>query len=580
MKNLYKILILSIVFGLFYCCEDDLNVDNRNAFDPGATWDDPQLANAYLTNLYADVMPNAWPTGSGATNAGLPADDRTGVMLVNTITEDNHPWAGQFNNQYVNIRNANILLAEIDAGTLDTEVRNAIVGQTLFFRAWSYFNLVRVYGGVPLLLEPQNIDDELNVPRASTLDVFNAILNDLDEAAGLLNGQTFVNDDKGRIGIASILAFKGRVALYMASPLFNSEAPYTNQYWAAALIATETAKTSLENLGFGLAGTYPNVWAISNEGHNEAVLTVKFDDSNRSNGRREHGVRPLEESSNAVGFDVPLWKHVESYTMADGYAPGSSPNYTYDLQTYWGNRDPRFYYNIIFNGAPFELSGKVGRRQYSAVEIEDDRDAFHAGSAFSANRTGFFTAKGVQIELGPSTVEQNEVDWIEIRFAEVLLNFAEAANEMGRTDDALDVLKQIRQRAGIEPGPTNDYGLDGLATVEEVRRAIQDERYIEFLFEGKRFWDLKRWRRLTELDGETETGLLATPKAGIDLTMVGPNDLLPEDFDYEVRPLFSSQPTNIVPDNYYFAPIPLGQLNRNSELEQNVGWGGTFDPEL
>ena len=579
MNNILRIILLSITIVFWSGCSDVLDVQNLGAFDPNATWNDPQLANAYLTNLYNDVMPAAWPVGSSAIESGHPADETVGVFGPNAITEIGHAWSGAFDNQYQDIRSINILLNEIDGGSLESDTRNTIVGQALFLRAWSYFNLVRVYGGVPLLLEYQGLDDDLLVPRAATLEVFNAILSDLDEAIILLDGQKFAENDKGRIGLASALAFKGRVALYMASPLFNPVAPFSNQYWAAALTATETARTQLESMGFSLNNTYADIWSVGNEGNTEAVLTVKFTDPDRSNGRREDLVRPLSQSRNATGGDQPVWKHVEAYPMADGYAPGSSPTYPYDLQTYWQNRDPRFYTNVVYNGAIFELSGINGRRQYTDAVLADPFDGFDESFEFA--RTGFYTRKGLQEELIVEQVALNDVDWVEIRYAEVLLNFAEAANEMGRGSDALDVLKQIRERAGIEPGAGNDYGFAGITSQEAIREAIYNERYIEFAYEGKRFWDLKRWRRLTDLNGETETGLRSTLKSGIDPATDprGPFDYPPTDFDYEVVPILNAAfVRHEIPESYYFAPIPLNQLQRNGNLEQNVDWGGTFDP--
>lgn len=572
-----KITIILAVFLTMQSCNDDiLDIPNLGAFEPSATWEDPALSNAYLSNLYAEVMPSAWPAGSGAINSGHPADETLGVFDPDAITENDHAWAGSFNNQYADIRKINILLNEIDSGTLDDSTKNTIVGQALFLRAWSYFNLVRVYGGVPLLLKAQNLDDDLLVSRDSSLDVFNRILEDLNQSILLLEGQKFAEDDYGRIGLGSALAFKGRVSLYMASPLFNPTSPYSNEYWVAALAATETAMTKLSGMGFSLNETYADTFSVKNEGNSEAVLTVKFTDPDRNNGRREDFVRPLTESANETGGDQPVWKHVESYPMKDGMKIGTSPTYDYDLQTYWKDRDPRFYTNVVYNGVLFELSGIKGRRQYTDKVLGGPLDGFDENANF--NRTGFFTRKGLQEELTVEEVALNDTDWIEIRYAEVLLNFAEAANEMGRTSDAIDVLKEIRIRAGIEPGAGGNYGLVGVFSREAVREAIHTERYIEFAYEGKRFWDLKRWRELTDLNGTTEQGLRSTLITGIP----NPDDAfgdLPTDFKYEIVSILkAANKEYIIPESYYFPPIPFGQIQRNENLEQNIKWGGTFVP--
>jgi starch-binding outer membrane protein, SusD/RagB family len=577
MKRIIKISALVISILVSNGCSDVLEIKNISAFDPNATWSDVQLADAYLTNLYAEVLPSAWPAGSGAVEKGLPADETVGVIGPNAITTNSHAWSGTFESQYQTIRRTNILLTEIEAGSLEASIRNTIVGQALFLRAWSYFNLVRVYGGIPLILKPQALTDDLLVKRNSSLEVFEAILADLNKSIQLLAGQKFAKNDKGRIGLASALAFKGRVMMTMASPLFNPTAPYSNKYWADALAATETAKTQLESMGFGLNDKYAEIWTVANEGNKEAVLTVKFTTPNKSNGRREDTVRPLTQSKNSTGGDQPIWKHVEAYPMADGMATGTSSKYNYKLENYWLNRDPRFYANVVYNGGIFELSGIKGRRQYMDKDLSDSQDRFGETAQFL--RTGFYTRKGLQENLIVEQVALNDVDWIEIRFAEVLLNYAEAANENGKGAEAIAVLKQIRKRAGIEAGTGDSYGLLGLDSKDKIREAIFTERYIEFAYEGKRFWDLKRSRKLTSLDGETQMGLLSTLKAGISpkTDPRGQFDYLPTDFDYKVIPI---TPTTVakhtVPENYYFAPIPLAQIQKNANLVQNTEWGGSF----
>ena len=463
-------------------------------------------------------------------------------------------------------------------GTLEEGFKNKIKAQAYFLRAWSYFLLVRVYGGVPVVKTPQELTDDLLTPRSSTTETFSFIEEDLDEAIRLLDNEKFVDGDRGRVGTAAALAFKGRVMLYKASPQFNPANPYDNQNWSAALTANENAKNQLETMGFGLEPNYADIWSTANEGNAEAIMTAIFSDPDRTNGRREDNVRPLTESKNSTGGDQPIWKFVESYPMADGYQPGNSPNYTYDLQSYWENRDPRFYANIVGNGFLFELSGKAGRRQYTDASFAGSEDRF--GPTADFNRSGFFPRKGIQPELIQEQVSLNSVDWIEIRYTEVLLNFAEAANEMGRGNEALSALREVRERAGIEAGAGNTYGITA-SSREEIRDAIYFERYIEFAYEGKRFWDLRRARRLdAKLNGTKEQGLLATLKPGLPVDGVPNYTYEPQDFDYQVVDLFSGINLNTVPESYYFFPIPLGEIQRNENLEQNSGWGGTFDPTL
>jgi hypothetical protein len=277
--------------------------------------------------------------------------------------------------------------------------------------------------------------------------------------------------------------------------------------------------------------------------------------------------------------------------MKDGKMPGDpSSLYTYDVQTFWENRDPRFAATLVWNGAVYELSGKAGRRQYTMPNIALSVDAFgHVVQGESHYRTGLYCRKGIMEQLPPELVTTNDLDWPEIRYAEVLFNYAETANETGKPEEAIQVLKDIRQRAGIEPGGDGMYGLQTGMSREEIREAILHEKYIEMAFEGHRFWDLRRHRMLNRLDGMHKYGIMATKVNSRTQEEVTPEDiskannyeLVPEDFEYEVVELITNGPKEMsMPEQYYFFPIQLSDIDTNPNLEQNMGWGGTFDPTL
>lgn len=580
MKNIFKFISIISLLRVFTACEGILDVENLSAFEPDAVWNDENLTNAYITDLYRSVLPSGWPTAGAGFYAGGSADETLGILAADLVNSTGHSWAA-FSGIYTNIRKINTLLSQINSGKLSKAFKDKALGQAHFFRAWSYFHLLRVYGGVPLVKKPQGIDDDLFVPRASSAETFAFIEKDLDEAIKYFGNAKFVNGDRGRVGTAAALAFKSRVMLQKASPQFNPGNPYGNSHWAAALAAAKKAKGELDKMGFALHPSYPEIFSPESEGNNkEAILTVIFDSNNRSNGRNEAGIRPLTESKNATGSQQPIWKFVAAFPMADGLQPGSSSKYDYNVQTYWKNRDPRFYDNIVGNAFLFQLSGKKGRRQYTDEAFADVNDQFSPGARF--NRTGFYPRKGVQLGLTQEQVALSEVDWIEIRYAEVLLNYAEAANEQGDMNQAVEVIRQLRKRAGIEPGSGNTYGVTA-STREAVREAILHERRIEFAFEGKRFWDLRRLRKLhTVLDGTKEQGLFAKIKSGLPVEGIKPNAYKPEDFDYKVVDIFnlSGNVTNSIPESYYFFPITLTEINRNKNLKQNKDWGGDFDPTL
>ncbi|SIO05497.1 RagB/SusD family nutrient uptake outer membrane protein [Chitinophaga niabensis] len=580
MKTIQYISYLFLFILVSACGKIVDKVDNLGNYPAAGTFDDPATSGAFLSNLYGSTLSSGWPTGMAGN-----ADEGGGIIGDGWVTTDNGTmkfWP------YATIRKINILLKELPAGKVVAEVKNPMIGQAKFLRAFLYFKMVYYHGGVPIIEVPQELTDDLKVPRNSTSQCFDFILKDLDEAAALVP-KKYTGNDRGRIDQAIVLAFKGRVLLYKASPQFNPANPYDNAHWATAYTANKAAKDFLDANGYGLLEDFSKVFET--KGHKENILSVIYVNPAKTNGRAEDGVRPLSESKNSTGLDQPTWGMAEAFPMKDGKKPGDpSSAYAYNPQTFWLNRDPRFDATMVWNGSVYELSGIKGRRQYTMSAIAKSMDAF--GFIIQGEnhyRTGLYTRKGIMEELPSTQVTLNDVDWPEIRYAEVLFNYAETANETGKPAEALQVLKDIRKRAGIEAGGDGMYGLKAGMTRVELRQAILDEKRVEFMFEGQRFWDLRRHRMLNVLNGMRKYGVMATKVNGLAYDQVTPTEigkanrfeLLPQDFTYEIVELITNGPKQMVmPDKYYFFPIQLSNINQNPNLKQNKDWGGDFDPTL
>ena len=573
-------LFVSFILILSSCDNVLDEVDDLSNYPAQGTFDDVQTVNAYLAALYASTF-NGWPV-----NSGNFADESGSIIGPDWVTSNNGTmkyWP------YDIIRRVNILIQELPVGAVPEEDKEALMGQAKFIRAYLYFKTVYHHGGVPIIKVPQELTDELNVARNSTAECFDFILQDLDDAIAALPAK-FSGEDFGRVDQAAAMSFKGRVLLFKASPQFNPSNPYENAYWADSYQANKEAKDFLDANGYGLLPNYTDVFETSE--HKENIFSVVFNDPVKTNGRAEDAVRPLSESKNATGGDQPIWALAEAYPMKDGKMPEDpTSQYAYEEQRFWENRDPRFAATLVWNGEHYPLSGKPDRRQYTMTNIALSVDAFgYVIQGESHYRTGLYCRKGIMEELPPELVTTNDFDWPEIRYAEVLFNYAESANETGRQAEAIQVLKDIRARAGIEPGADGMYGLPSGMSREEVREAILHEKYIEMAFEGKRFWDLRRHRMLDRLDGMRKYGVMAMEVNGRtydavtseDINAANKNELLPEDFTYEIVELITNGPKQMsMPESYYFFPIQLDHIDRNPNLEQNIGWeGGTFDPTL
>ncbi len=561
MKSSYitKLLTVIVVCQIATSCKKVFEKEDLSAISSDNVWNDAKLATAYVNTLYLN-MPSGWDISfsSYSDEAGWGNSLSYGKTVVyGRVTPDLNPlnlWA------YTNVRNINIFMENIDKGTLSEPVKNTLKGQAYFIRAFTYFEMVKRYGGVPIITKPQDLTEDLFVARNTTAECFTFIEDDLTKAMALLPEEgSLSGENSGRIAKGAGMSFLGRVKLYKASPQFkpNGDAAL----WSQAYTANKQALTYLQSKGKGLFDNYGQLWF--NEMNKEVIFSIRYKFPERTS---DHCActRPLSETFNCVGTNQPTHELSEAFPMKNGL-PITDPSSGYALNTFWQNRDPRFYDVIVYNGANYPLSGKADRIQYTYVGMPP-YDGFP--SAWGTG-TGYYSRKAVDVSLKQPEVFNDGVDWIEIRYAEVLMNMAEAANETGQIAEAYDVLKAIRSRAGITSGAGNLYGLQAGMTKEAMRKAIMDERFIEFALEKKRFWDLRRMRRLDVLNGKRRHGLASTP--------INPANLS-AGFTYQVKDADLEQ-AMLLPDNYYFFPIPRKELQNNPKLKQNVGWeNGDFDP--
>jgi len=586
-----KIFIIAIGLStIFTSCKNVLDIEDLQSLDEEKVWKDPNLVNAYMANLYT-VFGN-WNSG-----ADRYSEQLIGIPFqLNTISPNSSPF-NVWN--YTSIRRVNTAIQKVqESESLSDEVKNRTLGEAYFLRAFIYFDMVKYYGGIPYITIPQNLEtDDLNTPRNSTKETFDLLIKDLNEAITLLP-ETIEksSSDYGRIDGNFAAAFKAKVLLYKASPQFNPSNPYNNAYWNEAHGANKIAYEQLIENGYALTPDYANI-TLQEKG-TEVVFAVINTYPNKV-ASWDYGVRPGSESRGAAG-SVPTWEFVKSFPMKDGklYSDATSKYHKTDdqfLQSYWENRDPRFEKSIVWNGKIYEVSGKAGRRQYTSLGIADALDNFGVNPAAGINSenldrySGFFMLKNSKLSLKQTEVEtQYDVDFVLMRLAEVMLNYAETANETGDLGTALDMLVQLRQRAGIEAGTDGKYGITATSR-EQMREAILAERNIELCFEGHRFWDLRRNRKMNILDKATKHGVeaIAITASGNDMDIRQANELAKsyelteENFKYNVLQVpKTGVKVSEVPDTYYFFPIQQSIIDRNPKVLQNNNWGGEFNPTM
>jgi hypothetical protein len=619
-NNMKSIKFLSLIFILalaMVSCEDVMNKKNLKSLVADDIWDDPALVRGLMNNVMNNNLP-ATPTnwhyylhaltdeGYSKYATAIPYND----IGISIASDENMGTSSIDRWNYSGIRNINKFLENVDKCTgISPSERNDYKAQMLVLRAWLYFDMVRMYGGVPLVLHEQNLEEDLYVTRNKTSECIAQIVKDLDDAIAYGDEFPMKRDEAnaGRITRAVALALKGRILLYYASPQFAHEIPAGTKSaetrWQEAYTANQTAIKELTAAGYGLFRPKP-------ANAEEAITNYyeMFDENNEAPNNPEMiWVRRYQwnvtETSNVSGWAGnagPTVEFLQAFSNANGtpYTGFTIPSDGAVVTApYWIGREPRFYAFVAYNGCKWH-------RYITSSEISGDEDAtgkmihywnyLNAPSPYtnlSNDAIGGNYRKMNDADINNKVPDGNHSgrDLPILRYAELLLNFAECAAKTNHETEAIQALKDIRTRAGIPA--SNNCGL-GAPSGDDLLLAILKERQIELAIEDFRHYDLRRWRLYTDdIKGYTINGLMRhgfqpRPKAGVAIT----HDLL-RNMDIDANPnsyfeVFDNEVHVMDVQGYsfgerqYFYRIPYEQhIKKNPKLEQTRLWdNGTFNP--
>ena len=407
-----------------------------------------------------------------------------------------------------------------------------------FLRAYFYFELIKRYGGVPVITRPVEIGDSF--PRNTLDSCVNFIVKECDDIAWGLPVKYTEQENLGRATRGAVLALKSRVLLYAASDLFNSPEKWASGYANKDLIsvkpidrkerwkrAADAAKNviDLTDAGYALSNNYQGVFRSYTDA--EIILA-----------RRDGASNDFEKANYPVGYDLgnsgntPSLNLLDDYEMLDGTAFDWN-NKNHAANPYRG-RDPRLAFTILsnmtkFNGRPVECW--TGGRDGKGVP--------------RATKTGQYLLKYIDPELNLLEGRTSVHTWVLIRLAEVYLNYIEALYEYQPAHSDIKIYyNKIRQREGIKMPELPD-GLDQ----DAVRQKIRHERRIELAFEDHRLWDARRW--MIAADNEKGKGVLNIPLRGLEILNRGG---VPSYTPIEI------EKRNFEPKMYLY-PIPQGDLD-------------------
>lgn len=541
MKKLNIILFIIILFTAISCEKTFLSESDSNTIPEDKVFKNVELAKLLVNSMYLDVPGFEDPTGL----YDNITDESRSFWHWYDIEHgdwypDNNPmeyWA------YDGVRKTNMFLANLDNTPFSDQDKATLKGQVLALRAKLYFDMVKRYGGVPIITVPQKLTDDLLVPRASMDESFQFIIQGFEQAISLLPESYGSRDiDVGKWNKNSAKAFLGRVWLFWASPLYNPNGDMSR--WNSA------AEINKEVIDSNVYVLHPDFRRIMLDKNNEEeIFSVQYKKGYRENSWDSEAM-PDDRGNGWAVARSPVQEFVDAFEMKNGKSI-TDPTSGYDPSHPYDNRDPRFLETVIVNGATF---GWQGWPVWTYIGAGSPGGSTGINEPYSTI-TGYLMRKGTdETNKDYSGWSGSEQNWIELRYAEVLLNYAEAQNEaMGPDQSVYDAVNQVRQRGGLDP-----YELPAGLSKAQMRDAIQHERYVELAFENKRYWDLRRWKTAVEvLDGKSFHAMYITKNAD-------------ETFSYEVKPVDATPCMFQV--KMYFMPIPQREIEKNPNLTQNPGW--------
>src|SRR6266513_1139053 len=506
-------------------CNGVMDVTPKDQLSDEAVFTDPNLAQAFVNDMYRGL-------GHGLYEimlASMPDESHfihnynTESVVKSIITSSDRGAIddGRFAHfnwgpTYSRIRQTNIFLSKIDATTFDDALKQRMKGEVFFLRAYFYHNLMRMYGGVPIITKVYGLNEDYQAARNTFQETVAFIVASADSAAALLP-LSYSGADVGRATKGAALALKARVRLYAASELYNMNP----------------------------CGQSENCYAGPQDGPN---------------------------GFHTWGGNTPIQNLVDDYRMTDGSK--FDWNNPVEAGAPYANRDPRFYASIAYDGAPWrprpdDVKGldPVGIIQtFRQLSIRNDsgrvtdvvpgldtRDS--PVENWNGAYSGYYIRKFVDPSINAQFIKE-QVPWIFFRYAEVLLNYAEASIELNELTDAVNVLNQIRVRAGMPPFSA---ALGQAALRDEYR----NERRVEMAFEEQRFFDVRRWM--------IAPVALSKVAGGINIFLDGTSRTDRTTW-HNYRYAVDTVQVRAWNDKMYFMPIRFDELNRNGLLKQNPGY--------
>lgn len=623
-KQLFRLSCLGLILLLINACNTDfLNTKPEDRVSSDATWGDAALSEAFVFNVYSFLGYGGFEEQALAAYTDEAMFTHAG-RNINTFTEatetpSNLAWMSptyEWSRMYFAIREANVAIANLPTATFNNDAfRDQLLGEAYFLRAYYYQQLVRFYGGVPIIDKPYELNEDYTVARNTYEECVNFMIADLDKATELLDGKSMA---AGRASKLAALALKSRILLYAASDLHDATKAKANsptlsgyanielvaytsgsqtERWNAAKAAAKAALD--EGQGYKLDLTAPVSAEEGTKNYNSIAMgggsavgdpaastelifqrtatPLYTAEDNWPLGGLHYGINNGPNGYHNWAGNTPIQLLVDDYEMMDG-SKFSWSNPEEKAHPYVG-RDPRFYATVLYDGAgwkprPTDVADRDPANQLQSGYYSDGAGGTLNGidtrespvENWNGSRTHYYTRKFIDPDpaLADNQSSSQVVPWPFIRYTEVVLNYIETCIATGDEATAKSWLNKIRFRAGMPA--INDAG-------DALLQRYRNERRVELVYEEHRYHDARRWMIPTTTVGRGIKAIKveAAVKAGKSPLVPYRHDETVYDYTYTVVDNTENE-TRKWDDKMYFRPIARDEINKNDKLIQNPGY--------
>ncbi|GAA4295179.1 RagB/SusD family nutrient uptake outer membrane protein [Aestuariibaculum suncheonense] len=565
-------------------CEDQL-IKDANFISENVVFESEPLTEAYIANLYSRLQfqyaenqnMGMW-AAVGAEHTNYADWQAPNHAVLRSFSEARGPGDLDYWNYSLN-RDINFLLEKIESSeNLEPEYIRSKMAEARFLRAFNYFEMVKRFGGVPIITRVQNRDDaydELYLPRNTEQEVYDFIYNETQAILGDFDDERI--GANGRVDKYTVLMLQSRAMLYAASIAKNgnvgpngvtginasSATSYFQKSYDASKAVINSGQFILINSGTDKVSNYASIFLTEGTDNKETIFAEVWEPVIKGHGLDNYAYPAGFGASWNSNFPV-LYDFVELFDFTDGRSGKIdrgllTASNEWDINDFFGNRDPRFRASVFYPECEFKgervwfhtktilADGSSVNSTSTKVTRLDGTEMPQASEPRNRRNTSLLRRKKVDGDNPTPVSGYSGQDYIIFRYGETLLNFAEAAFYLGETSEALDAINQIRDRAGMP------------LRTEVTEGNIRHERQVELCFEDHRFWDLIRWRTAQQyLDGVRTKGLVFNYKLETDTYVITLKNA-----ETQVRSFGTER---------FYLPFSSSRLGDNPKFVQNPGY--------